>query len=205
VLSTQLVALNEILELSITDPVIRFILKEFDIYRLSPEYSEPDLIISTSKALGSLENAYVHDIWSSVISSHGHRIFANETSFNLVLNTLRDSETSYLAARYIIHILNTMLKDGANVEDKVFRLFQSLIWNCYILVAIQSPQNIEWQNMKWCLQNINLGRENVFQLSSRIKEVENASKQQRRRYPEFFVLYFDVDADDLKNWVPFRT
>ncbi len=89
VFSTQLVALDEILELSVTDPVIRFILKEFDIYRLSTEYSEPDLIISTSKALGSLENAYVHDIWSSIISSHGHRIFANETSFNLVLNTLR--------------------------------------------------------------------------------------------------------------------
>ncbi len=84
-----------------------------------------------------------------------------------------------MAARYIVHILNTMLKDRANDEDKVFRLFQSLIWNCYILVAIQSPQNIEWQNMEWCLQNINLGRENVFQLSSRIKEVQNASKHQR--------------------------
>ncbi len=98
-LSTQLVALNEILELSVTDPVIRFILKVFDIYRLSPEYSEPDLIISTSKALGSLENAYIHDIWSSVISSHGHRIFASETSFNLVVNTLR----YVMLVRFAIH------------------------------------------------------------------------------------------------------
>ncbi len=59
-LSTQLVALE--------DPVIRMTLKEFDLNLLSPKYSEPDLIISTSKALGSLENARVHDLWSSVTS-----------------------------------------------------------------------------------------------------------------------------------------
>ncbi len=74
-LSTQLVALDEIVVLTIEDPVIRTTLKEFDLNLLSPKYSEPDLIISTPQALGSFVNARDHDLWSSVVSSRGRCFF----------------------------------------------------------------------------------------------------------------------------------
>ncbi len=72
VLSTQLVALDEIVELTIEDPVIRVTLKECDLSRLSLKYTEPDLILSTSKVLGSLDNGRIHHLWSSLISSREH-------------------------------------------------------------------------------------------------------------------------------------
>ncbi len=66
-LETQLQALEEILALTIADPQIRLVLGECNLRRLSPEYREPDLILSTSKVLSSIENTHVHSLWSELI------------------------------------------------------------------------------------------------------------------------------------------
>lgn len=41
---------------------------EQDLNRyLTPKFQEPDLILSTSRALGSIENADVHELWSGIL------------------------------------------------------------------------------------------------------------------------------------------
>ncbi len=93
VLETQLVALDEIIALSVEDPVIRNSLTECDLRRLSPTYGEADLIISMSKALGSLDNAREHNLWSLFISSRGRYFLDDIPKFKknlkLCLATLR--------------------------------------------------------------------------------------------------------------------
>lgn len=185
VLSTQLVALDEIVALTIEDPVIRMTLKEFDLNLLSPKYSEPDLIISTSKALGSLENARVHDLWSSVVSSRGRCFFEDVSRFadyfRLICASLYERETSYLAARYLFHISKTKFK------DPTLRQFQSQIWLRYVIVALYCPQIVEWQNMERCLGiRISERREHLRYSNTLISHF----KQFEQHYPESFARYF---------------
>lgn len=133
---------------------------------LLPRYREPDLIVSTSKALGSLDNAKVHELWSMFISSRGRCMRDMDGGFNLLRSSLRyvfpfymcdssltsypsntsDSEISYLAARYFFHILNTPF------EDADLRPFTSRMWPKYLLTAIYYPHMIEWENMDKCLR-----------------------------------------------------
>ncbi len=61
-------ALEEIIRLTIEDPHARVVLAGQNLDRyLVPKFKEPDLILSTSRALGSIENAKVHDLWSGVL------------------------------------------------------------------------------------------------------------------------------------------
>lgn len=64
----QLIALEEIIELSMKDPRIRAILADCDLNRLITHYDEPDLLISTVKALGSVEYSSVHRVWAPILS-----------------------------------------------------------------------------------------------------------------------------------------
>jgi len=60
VLSVQLKALEEIVDLTIEDPIIRQALGELSLSKLAPKYKEPNLLISTSRVLHSLTDAKTH-------------------------------------------------------------------------------------------------------------------------------------------------
>lgn len=66
-LSTQRKALEEIIDLTIEDPVIHRQLAQSRLSHLVPQYEEPDLILSASRALGSIRNAHTHNIWSFTV------------------------------------------------------------------------------------------------------------------------------------------
>lgn len=69
-IDNQLLALDEMVELAIEDPIVRATLAGCNLERLMPKYKEPDLIMSTSKAFGSIEFSNVHRVWSEVITLH---------------------------------------------------------------------------------------------------------------------------------------
>ncbi|KLO05751.1 hypothetical protein SCHPADRAFT_946646 [Schizopora paradoxa] len=149
VLSTQLLALNEIVQLSTEDPIIRIMLKRCNLTKLVPRFTEPDLITSTSKALGSLEDTKIHGIWSLVLSSNGRSLDnVDSEDFRTLKNTLRDSGASYIAARYLFHILHAAFTH----PDTKFHTFSSEMWIKYLITALYYPQMIEWENMNKCLQ-----------------------------------------------------
>lgn len=66
--SNQLIALEEIINLTMKDPRIREILAHFPLNRFITYYREPDLLCSTVKALGAVEFSNVHCLWARVIS-----------------------------------------------------------------------------------------------------------------------------------------
>lgn len=45
---------------------------------LTPKYGEPDLILSTSKALGSIRDTYTHQLWSAFILNHSLPLFGDD-------------------------------------------------------------------------------------------------------------------------------
>ncbi|KLO05754.1 hypothetical protein SCHPADRAFT_713710 [Schizopora paradoxa] len=175
VLSTQLVALDEIITLTIEDPIIRMMLKECDLSCLTPSYGEPDLIVSTSKALGSIENTKIHDDWLSTFSSHGKFLKPTREpiteahgyvilwgaeffsyhqdcqSLEHLSATLRNSETSYLGARYLVRFLRDRSTEKPSINDhREFHLKQAL-WFVYVETALLKPHIIEWENMDKCM------------------------------------------------------
>jgi len=68
--STQLKALEEIVDLTIEDPIIRKALQQSRLSILTPKYEDPDILIATSKALYSVTDSKTHSLWSLVISKH---------------------------------------------------------------------------------------------------------------------------------------
>lgn len=67
VLSTQLIALEEVTALAIEDPVVRAILASSRLEYLAPKYLEPDLLLASAKAFGSIKDAITHGLWTSII------------------------------------------------------------------------------------------------------------------------------------------
>ena len=61
--STQLKALEEILDLTIEDPIIREALQQSRLSKLTPKYEESDILIATSKALYSVTDTETHSLW----------------------------------------------------------------------------------------------------------------------------------------------
>lgn len=78
-LETQLKALEEITALAVSDPLIRRVLDTYRVEEyLSPKYSEPQLRLASAKALISVKNIEVHEVWSrfqhlTIISSPSSR------------------------------------------------------------------------------------------------------------------------------------
>ena len=63
----QLKALAEIVNLTIEDPIIRQALGELRLSTLAPKYKEPNLLISTSRALYSVTDTKTHSLWSPLV------------------------------------------------------------------------------------------------------------------------------------------
>ena len=66
-LETQLVALEELTAFPFEDPLLGAILRGCRIDVLEPKYREPDLLVATAKAFGSITNARTHALWSSLL------------------------------------------------------------------------------------------------------------------------------------------
>ncbi|KLO10032.1 hypothetical protein SCHPADRAFT_943191 [Schizopora paradoxa] len=162
VLDTQLVALNEIISLSIEDPHVRALLQSCDHDRLLAKYSEPDLIMTTSKALGSIKNVQVHSLWSRILpyasSSSAQfsrcgfgEIAYRSYNFAALEASLRDPDSSFLAAQYLMsaYELAANLSDAGQSRKAKSRL--DTLWKGYIKAAISNPSIIEWENINHCL------------------------------------------------------
>ncbi|KLO08847.1 hypothetical protein SCHPADRAFT_592790 [Schizopora paradoxa] len=66
-LSTQLSALDEVTTLAIEDSLIRAIFLECQIRCLEPKFIEPDLLLRSTRALASIQETAIHELWSSTI------------------------------------------------------------------------------------------------------------------------------------------
>ncbi len=69
-----------------------------------------------------------------------------------------DFETSYLAARYLFHVLNT------HSENLALREFQYEVFPVYFIIALFFPEVIEWHNMEKCSQFVTPDRPESFRL-----------------------------------------
>ncbi|KLO06428.1 hypothetical protein SCHPADRAFT_895441 [Schizopora paradoxa] len=68
-LSTQLVALEEVTTLAIDDSLIRAIILECHMKHLEPKYLEPSLLLVSAKALASVKEADTHALWATIKQS----------------------------------------------------------------------------------------------------------------------------------------
>ncbi|KLO04074.1 hypothetical protein SCHPADRAFT_897309 [Schizopora paradoxa] len=138
VISTQLDALDEIVNLAIEDPLICAILASCDLNRLVTHYSEPDLLLSTERALGAVEFTHVHRVWEALfisLSSRRSRDVPPRLKED-VFETLRNPTTSFLAGRYYKHVIWC--------PHRIFNKFLNEFWDLYISVAARQPKSIEW-------------------------------------------------------------
>ncbi len=86
--TNQFQAMEEIINLAIEDPHARVVLAGHNIdHYLTPKFKEPDLILSTSRALGSIENSKVHGLWTGVL-------LGRLSEFNEDIITLYTAHTS---------------------------------------------------------------------------------------------------------------
>ncbi len=117
-----------IISLTVEDLRVREMLGTCDLGRLSPKYKEPDLILSTSRALGSIEFVNVHCAWSAFLAdasegplsvlpvySAAIRLSLRYDHFNSraartdlsdVYCRSSDPEASFLSARYLLRALS---------------------------------------------------------------------------------------------------
>ncbi|KLO10300.1 hypothetical protein SCHPADRAFT_525922 [Schizopora paradoxa] len=68
VVGNQLIALEEVIELSMKDPRIRAIFARSDLDHLITHYNEPDILMATQRALGAIEFSSVHRVWAPILS-----------------------------------------------------------------------------------------------------------------------------------------
>ncbi|KLO06432.1 hypothetical protein SCHPADRAFT_690375 [Schizopora paradoxa] len=66
-LSTQLIALEELVSLCIEDPTIRTTLATCSLESFELKYREPALFIATTRAFKAVSGSAVHAIWTSVV------------------------------------------------------------------------------------------------------------------------------------------
>lgn len=93
-LSTQLDALEEIVDLAIIDPTIREILSSCVTNEmLEPRYSEPVLSIASFKALSSIHDSEVNALWSRFYESCIRRDVPADIAF---IETFPKRMASYL-------------------------------------------------------------------------------------------------------------
>ncbi|KLO04596.1 hypothetical protein SCHPADRAFT_947589 [Schizopora paradoxa] len=176
VIDTQFVALEEIINLALEDPLVRAVLANSDHNRLITHYVESDLLVATTKALGAIEFNNVHRVWAPVLSI----CVAHSTWFQFkykteslggfeewraydyledfeddVFETIRDPSTSFLSARYFGRLVDEL-------DPMVYQIplhnFLARLRHHYTIFATQDPGSIEWSTFKSCtlLGSLNL-------------------------------------------------
>jgi len=151
---TQLKALEEIVDLAIEDPIIRQVLRESRLSKLSPKYGEFNLLMSTSRAICSISDTETHSLWSPLVlrdAFEGFYCMESNGQFNRppsgleesLKNSLTHPASSFVAARYFLRAVEQCRWD-AGVQ------FLHSLWKCYLGVATSNPSFIEWSNIDRC-------------------------------------------------------
>ncbi len=173
--------MEEIINLTVEDPLVRAVLAGCDLRCLIPKYKEPDLIISTSKVFGSIENAGVHRLWSDAITSfQANEDFVSPPPDRIceaLRRTLRyvirmicmieflrrkssDPMTSFLAARHLSQ-LNRLwysvspemsVRYGGTFRGQSQKGFYGTLLGLYFEVAEANPHAIEWSTFDFLLK-----------------------------------------------------
>ncbi|KLO07531.1 hypothetical protein SCHPADRAFT_1001605 [Schizopora paradoxa] len=101
--STQFRALEEIINLTIEDPLVRFVFAELNIDRyLDAKFEESNLILASSRAIGSIRAAQVHDLWSGVLLGRFSVLYSlSELSGKVPLRSITSSDFDVTALRYL--------------------------------------------------------------------------------------------------------
>ncbi|KLO15817.1 hypothetical protein SCHPADRAFT_244654 [Schizopora paradoxa] len=155
-LSTQIKALDEIIDLATQDPVVRREFAGSKLGYLALRYNEPYIRTSTSRALSSITEVQTHDIWSGLISSLLPNKCGSQWSYphadmmESIKMSLSRSETSFIAARYLLHAVQQV----SSYSGTAASFLQYKIWPHYVGVTASNPSIIEWSNLDVCLRAV---------------------------------------------------
>ncbi|KLO07076.1 hypothetical protein SCHPADRAFT_932674 [Schizopora paradoxa] len=200
-LRTELGASEEILRLSVEDPVIRIVLG-----RLRRGLSQ----IVWNDAIEK-----VHQLWSRLLfvtqaplntsdsNSTGASMYM-ESNFESLMTSLSQSDFSFLAARYLRHAMQLQLT-GNNLYLVV------KLWHRYMDIAVDGAIDIEWSNMNDCISDLPSGKTRITFVSpdrfgkfaanllssSRIADAPNVF----RTFLHFPQIKF-VESRDSRNSLP---
>jgi len=133
--------MKEIAALTTEDGYVRKALREcentyFHLQDLTMHSSKPEIREWASKALDAINNEVVHDLWSKVIPGavdwHDmqeliDRRFTGDTGeFAVLVNSLSDSRSSYLANMYLEVATKKVVEDVAHEIHDFLRLRRQL-------------------------------------------------------------------------------
>ncbi|KLO10307.1 hypothetical protein SCHPADRAFT_942964 [Schizopora paradoxa] len=180
--SNQLIALKEIIELSINDPRIRAIFARFDLEQLITHYNEPDLLLMTQRALGAIEFSNIHCIWAPLLSlrpilelriHHTYQILNVEDSKissirEDILETFRNPSTSFLSARYFSSLVGILRSRKMSFKWAKFDELVEDIMNLYVAVAIREFASVELSTFQSCMLYRDLPGSLITKLSSNL-------------------------------------
>ncbi|KLO08846.1 hypothetical protein SCHPADRAFT_981263 [Schizopora paradoxa] len=139
-LSTQLVALNEISMLAIENSLIRTIFAECRLEHLEPKYLEPDLLLMSAKALSSIEEAATHALWSSIVLHPDYDIA--DLQVQSIKESLADPNTSFIANR---HLVNAVQCTSLPISYALVGSFVE------VATSRETWSSIEWSSLSNCL------------------------------------------------------
>ncbi|KLO10022.1 hypothetical protein SCHPADRAFT_999865, partial [Schizopora paradoxa] len=153
-MSTQLCALEEMLELTIEDPAIRSILSEASrVTSITPNYNESELLSAATKVLISASETETHALWSNFMaqacvkrSPVGASALVYDIDIEVLYPSLRDPKSSFIGARY--------LEQAFRETHPILSSFTFKLFNVYLEVASVRPHQVEWSNLGSCVLNM---------------------------------------------------
>lgn len=151
-LATQLEALEAVTILAAEDPYVRQVFAGV-LYKshLAPKYKEPELRIACSKALISIKDNQVHDLWlrmqGALVSLDDRRVWAIEKECMSYLRYLNNNSFHYLIP---IHLMDSD-PDISFLLGRLFSNWPALVTGpvrrAYFSVATKNPHIFEWETV----------------------------------------------------------
>ncbi len=125
------------------------VLAEHDLdYYLTPKFNEPDLILSTSRALDSIGSTEVHDLWSNVLSGR-----LSEYSGELRLYMITNSGFNVNAIRFMKHLEGSNLDNYLRSlhEDKTYPFIRALKMSLRFVAICRIRHVMKRSNVLLCV------------------------------------------------------
>ncbi|KLO08855.1 hypothetical protein SCHPADRAFT_981278 [Schizopora paradoxa] len=151
ILSTQLDALEQVMALSMEDSLLRAIFAECRLDYLEPLYNEPNLLLTSMRALASIQETATHELWSPGLK-HLDKLFEDPTIEQLK-KSLFDKKLSFIGARY----LSDIIQSNPQMDSEIYKLLvASQLIETYVEVAsmVWLEVDVEWANLSKCLCGI---------------------------------------------------
>ncbi len=120
--------MEEIINIAIEDPLARLVLSRFDLeHYLSLKYREHDLFLATNRALNSIENEKVHNLWSGVLLGRLSE-FPWKAAWLYTTNYFSDSAFRVGGIQYVTQMVACNPESYINLYDvnKFHSLFREL-------------------------------------------------------------------------------